>query len=228
MIFDLDPSEPKYYLPLILTIFSLLGILQLLITYLQHNDEEYINASFNQTLSANSDISLTLINNKNNLKLKYLLAYLLTRASVWAKSGYIWSMYLFYHKFTVSEIGVLYIIDGLSALIFGPIIGNMADMFGRKKFCQFYNISICLNLALRLSGNHPSAYIAQVITGIGSGLANTSFESWVISESIKEFGDFEVERERFLKKLFRTVNIYDACQSILISSIAAVLYVSFI
>lgn len=224
-IFSSDPNNPAYYFPLILILFLIVGLSQMVILYLRHNSED-MNISFNQSLSVNSDYSYNFITNKNSLRFRYMLAYILMRASVWAKSPYIWSMYLYYHKFTVSEIGILYVIDGVSALIFGPIIGNLADMFGRKRFCQLYNISVCINLALRLSGNHPMAYLAQIVTGIGAGLANTSFESWVVSESIKEFKNYEHEREKFLKKLFKTVNMYDAVLSILMSALSAIVYVS--
>jgi MFS family permease len=224
-LFSTDPYDPVYYFPIIIGLFIILGLCQLFIMYLSHNTEDN-NLSFNQSLSVNSDYSLNFITNKNSLRFRYVCAYLLMRASVWAKSPYIWSMYLYYHKFTVSEIGVLYVIDGISALVFGPIIGNLTDMFGRKRFCQLYNLSVCLNLALRLSGSHSMAYIAQIVTGIGAGLANTSFESWVVSESIKEFQNYEHEREKFLKKLFKTTNMFDACLSIVISAMSAIVYVS--
>lgn len=225
-LFSQNPGDPTYYIPIIMGIMGFLGLLQFAIYYLQYRNEDEMNLSLNQSLVAGSDYSITFITNKNSLRFRYVLAYLLTRASVWAKSPYIWSMYLFYHKFTISQIGVLYVIDGVSALIFGPIIGNLTDIFGRKKFCQFYNVSVVLNLSLRLTGSQSLAYLSQVVTGIGAGLANTSFESWVVSESIKEFRNYEDEREKFLKKLFKTINLYDACLSIFISALSAIVYVS--
>ncbi len=226
IIFNDNPESYAYYFPIIIGIFCILGILQLFIMYLQDAYKD-MNFSLNQSLSVGADYSLAFITKKNSLKFRYMLAYLLTRASVWAKSPYIWSMYLFYHGFTLPEIGILYVIDAVSALIFGPITGNLADNFGRKRFCQFYNFTVCLNLALRLTGDKSMAYISQVVTGIGAGLANTSFESWVVSESIREFKYYEPEREKFLKKLFKSINIFDACTSVVISAIAAVVFVSF-
>lgn len=223
-LFSENPASYSYYFPIIIGIFIALGLLQFVIMYFQDNSD--LNYSLNNTLSVNGNFSRTFINNKNSLRFRYMLAYLLTRASVWAKSPYIWSMYLFYHKFTIPEIGILYVIDGVSALIFGPITGNFADIFGRKRFCQFYNISVCINLALRLTGDHTMAYISQIVTGIGAGLANTSFESWVVSESFNEFKHHLEEREKFLKKLFKSINIFDACTSIIISTFAAVVFVS--
>jgi len=224
-IFSDDTNSSAYYFPILFGIFVFLGIIQLFIMYLQ-NELQDMNFSLNYSLQAGGDYSMTFIANKNSLKFRYILAYVFMRSSVWAKSPYIWSMYYFYHKFTVTEIGVLYVIDAISALIFGPITGNLADKFGRKAFCQFYNFSVCLNLGLRLTGNQGMAYLAQVLTGVGAGLATTSFEAWVVSESIREFQRYENDREKFLKKLFKTVNIFDACISIITSAAAAIVYVS--
>lgn len=222
IIISHDPSNYLYYVPVIIAIMSVSGVFQLIIMYLQDSNTDQ-NLSLNYSLEV-GEYSYTMIQKKNNLKFRYIFAYLLTRASVWSKSPYIWSMYLFYHKFTIPEIGILYVIDAVSALIFGPITGNLADMFGRKRFCQFYNITTILNLALRLTGDQKLAYLAQVLTGVGAGLITTSFESWVVSESIKEFKTLEMEREKFLKKLFKTVNMYDAGISIVCSVLAALVY----
>lgn len=224
LLYSSNPSAPEFYYPIIIGITLVLALVQFYIYHLQ-NDQEHLDFNVTNSQFTNTSCTSVIRRKRQNLKLKYLSAFLLTRASVWAKSPYIWSMYLLYHKFTVQEIGVLYVVDAISALIFGPITGNLADIFGRKRFCQFYNLSVCINLALRLSRNHALAYCSQVVTGIGAGLANTAFESWVVSESIKEFKTQEKDREAFLKRLFKTVNIMDACLSILISAMAAIIYV---
>ena len=47
----------------------------------------------------------------------------------------------------MAEIGILYLVDAVAALIFGPITGQLADKYGRKFFCHCYNISIIIKLA---------------------------------------------------------------------------------
>jgi hypothetical protein len=78
-----------------------------------------------------------------------------------------------------------------------------------------------------LTGNRPLAYIAQIITGFGAGLINSTFESWVVYESEKVFKDRSREKERFLKRLFKNINLYDALISVLVSSLAAVIFTQF-
>jgi hypothetical protein len=77
-----------------------------------------------------------------------------------------------------------------------------------------------------MTGSKPLAYLAQVLTGVSGGLIMTTFESWVVFEANKEFESRKIEKERFLKKLFKTQNILDAIMSIVISSSCAIIYVN--
>ena len=143
---------------------------------------------------------------------------------MWAKAPYIYTLFMTVHKFSFIEIGRLYLVDAVSALIFGPITGQLADKYGRKKFCRFYNYSVLINIILRLWGDRLTAYLAQIVTGFGSGLINTTFEAWVVSESDREFMGYHKEAERFRRKLFIKANLYDEIISILILIICAVFY----
>lgn len=215
-----NPSNPSYFYPVILTLISALGLLNLIIYICKNNSKVTGVMTDSQTFNE----SRNLIKKKNSLRFRYLLAYTLTRASVWSKSPYLYTMYNKYHGFAIDEIGVLYVIDAVTALITGPILGNMADKYGRKLFCMNYCILVIANLSLRSTGIKSLAYIAQVLTGLGAGLIMTTFESWVNYEAKKDFGDNDTARERFLKKLFKSQNLFDALTSLCVSSIAATLF----
>jgi MFS family permease len=221
-----DPAYPSYYYPIILGLIVMLVILNFVTNYLKEFDTDP-NSSMNNTLQQGVSYSATFIANKNSLKVRYLIGYILTRAAMWSKAPYLYTLYSTIHGFNISEIGVLYIIDAVSAVLAGPITGGLADKYGRRLFCQFYNGLVILNLLLRMTGNKPLAYIAQVLTGIGGGLINTAFESWIVFEANKEFHGREIERDRFLKKLFKTQTILDAVMSIVISALGAIAYVIF-
>lgn len=217
-----DPSQNSYYYPILTGIIFILVVIELLIVLLKNKDD--LNTSMNNTCLSNVSYSMTFIKNKNALKFRYLFAYILTRAAMWSKAPYLYTLYSTVHQFSMSEIGILYLIDAVAAFIFGPITGQFADKYGRRLFCHVYNFSIVLNLLLRMAGTKPLAYLSQIITGIGAGLINTTFEAWVVYEAGKDFGTYTIERDRFLKKLFRTANILDAIMSILISAICAIIY----
>jgi MFS family permease len=220
-----DPSSTGYYIPVILLFVVLLILLEFIIHILK-NQQNDLNSSLNNTLQQGVIYSQSFIMRKNTLKFRYLTGYILTRAAMWSKSPYLYTLYSTIHGFEMSEIGILYIIDAVSAFIAGPLTGNLADKYGRKLFCQIYNSLIVINTLMRMTGSKPLAYCAQVLTGVSGGLIMTVFESWVVSESIKEFDSRFIERERFLKKLFKTQNILDAIMSVVISALSAVTYVS--
>ena len=218
-----DPSLNSYYYPILLLIFIIFILLELVILAIKNNID--LNTSTNNnTLFSNISYSITFVKNKNSLKIRYLVCYIFARAAMWAKAPYLYTLFATVHKFSMGEISNLYLIDGVAAFIFGPITGQLADIYGRRTFCHIYNLSIIVNLLLRMAGTRPLAYLSQIITGLGAGLINTTFEAWVVSEAIKDFKEHTLERDRFLKKLFKTANIIDAAMSIIISAICAIIY----
>ena len=222
-----DPSKNSYYFPIIVGVATILLIIQLIIMLLKELRRESgvdMNVSLDKTLQNNMNYSITLETRKNSLKSRYLVAFVLTRSAMWAKAPYLYTLFMTVHKFSMAEIGILYLVDAVAALIFGPITGQLADKYGRKLFCHCYNISIIINLLLRMQGSRILAYLAQIVTGFGAGLICTTFEAWVVSESEKEFEGYQREAERFRKRLFKNSNVLDAAVSIITSGICAVIY----
>ena len=222
-----DPSKNSYYIPILVGIATVLLIIQLIIMLLKELKRESgvdMNVSLDKTLQNNMDYSLTLETRKNSLKSIYLVAFVLTRSAMWAKAPYLYTLFMTVHKFTMAEIGILYLVDAVAALIFGPITGQLADKYGRKLFCHCYNFSIIINLLLRMQGSRPLAYLAQIVTGFGAGLICTTFEAWVVSQSEIEFKGLKREAERFRKRLFKNSNVLDAAVSIITSGICAIIY----
>ena len=222
-----DPSKNSFYFPVIAAIGTILLLIQLLIMLLKDlrkDSNTNMNQSMDKTLAENQSYSMTLPIRKESLKYRYLIAFVITRSAMWAKAPYLYTLFMTVHKFSFAEIGILYLVDAVAALIFGPITGQLADLYGRKFFCHCYNVSIIINLLLRMQGSRFLAYLAQVVTGFGAGLISTTFEAWVVSESNKEFGGYTKEAEKFRKRLFKNSNIYDAVTSIVTSIICAFIY----
>ena len=222
-----DPSKNSFYFPIIMGIATVLLIIQLsimLLKHLQRDPNQDINASMDKTLQNNVSYRQNLEEDKNSLKARYLVAFVITRSAMWAKAPYLYTLFMTVQKFSFSEIGILYFVDAVAALILGPITGQLADKYGRKFFCHCYNVSIIINLLLRMEGSRLLAYLAQVVTGFGAGLICTTFEAWVVSESEKVFQGYHNEAERFRKRLFKSSNVYDAVVSIITSIICAFIY----
>jgi MFS family permease len=223
-----DPSKPNYYYPIIIAFLILLLILYFVKVILKNNLPEGMNISLdNRTNPTGLSLNNIFIIDKNQLKIKYLIVYILARIAMWSKAPYMFALFSVYYGFPLSEIGILYLIDSISALFFGPITGGLADKYGRKFFCQIFNVLVIINMFFRLSGNVSLAYTAQIITGICSGLLSTTFESWLVSSTNICFADYPEYKAKFLKKIIKTQNVLDALLSILVSAVCALLYVKF-
>lgn len=221
-----SPSSNFYYLPYIISV----GIAYIVLHLVERHQktkgvpEGMVNKSMDKTFKTGGDYEPGLFEERNKLKFRYLLVYILTRSAMWAKAPYLYTLFASVHKFTMVEIGQLYLVDALAALVCGPITGQLADIYGRRLFCNVYNISIIVNLLLRMHGSHFLAYLAQLVTGLGAGLINTTFEAWVVTQSNKVFQYYSSEKDRFLKRLFRDANNYDTVSSIAVSFICAIVY----
>lgn len=221
-----SPSSNFYYLPYIISVGIIYLILHLIERYHKTKGapEGKHNKSMDQTFKTGGDYEPQLLEERNKLKLNYLIVYILTRSAMWAKAPYLYTLFATVHKFTMVEIGQLYLVDAVAAFIFGPITGQYADIYGRRLFCNIYNLSIVVNLLLRMHGSHVLAYLAQIATGLGAGLINTTFEAWVVTQANKVFQYYPSEKDRFLKRLFRDANNYDTVSSITVSFICAIVY----
>lgn len=240
-----DPSKPNYYFIFII-ISTILLLLAYLIKYiLNHLKKQNSSRKASLTLELGKlDINQVLQNyriiyNEENidmekitninakaksLKFRFLLGYLSTRASIWSKAPYIYLLFNKLHGFSISQIGILYIVDAVCALVFGPLTGDLADKYGRRLFCVLYCLCGIVSLTLRITGSIPLAYFAQVLTGFGAGLISTTFEAWINFEAEKDLGP---GKRVFLEKLFKTQTVLDSLMSLLISGLGAVLFTNF-
>ena len=69
-----------------------------------------------KTLAQDQNYSMTLETRKNSLKSRYLIAFVLTRSAMWAKAPYLYTLFMTVHKFTMAEIGILYLVDAVELL----------------------------------------------------------------------------------------------------------------
>ena len=223
-----NPNEAAFYYPIILYYIAIIVFIYIVIYFYRKTkiDKQNLgNTSCSLVIEMNHSISF--LANKKMLTFKFLLAYVLTRSSMWAKSPYLYTLYNKYHGFGIGEIGILYIIDAVFAFISGPIFGGMADKYGRKLFSMLYCVFVVLNLFLRVTGSQPLAYVAQMLTGLGSTLLTTPFESWIVYEATALFQENKQEQEYYLKRLFKNQALYDAICSLVVSLISAILYSNF-
>jgi hypothetical protein len=142
---------------------------------------------------------------QKELRWRFLLVSTVIKASAWVKAPYVFALFNRLHGFTRADIGILWSIDSVSSLFFGPIIGSLSDMYGRRKFCLIYCVVVISHIALRLTGSIPLAYVVQVLSGVSTCLIDTVFESWLNFEASFLFHvdeDGIREKNAFLREIF--------------------------
>src|SRR5690242_17640857 len=106
-----DPLHPAYFYSTIITLLALLGVLNITIYFLRLYTVHSRKRAMSSSLDDDKQYDPNFVDRKDSLKWRYLVAYVLTRASIWSKSPYLYTMYNKYHGFSLPEIGVLYVID---------------------------------------------------------------------------------------------------------------------
>lgn len=142
---------------------------------------------------------------QKHLRWNFLAVSSVIKAATWIKAPYIFALYNRIHKFTMAEIGVLYAVDNLSGLIFGPIIGTLSDLYGRRKFAFAYCLIVMSHIYLRITGQRILAYPAQALNGISGAILDTVFESWLNFEANLLFDksqEGEMKKNYYLKEIF--------------------------
>lgn len=142
---------------------------------------------------------------QRDLRWNFLAVSSVIKAATWIKAPYIFALYNRVHKFSMAEIGLLYAVDNLSGLIFGPIIGTLSDLYGRRKFALLYCVIVMTHIYLRITGVQMLAYPAQVLNGISGSILETVFESWLNFEANLLFDksqEGEMKKNYYLKEIF--------------------------
>jgi MFS family permease len=218
-----EVNQPSFYYEYIIFAAITLVLLQILIWSFKRKDEyDYHDLDEEESLLIQDE---EFIKKGRRLKFKYMCAYLLSKASMWAKAPYTYMLFSTYHKFTIGEIGILYLIDACVSLVSGPFLGVIADTFGRKFVARFYPITTVITISMRMTGNHPLAYMAQFMTGVSGGILATAFESWLNFEINELYGENKNYIQHFRKNMFSRIIFYDTILSLTVTITAAVIYV---
>ncbi|PIN21406.1 putative sugar transporter [Handroanthus impetiginosus] len=121
----------------------------------------------------------------NSFKNNYLLVYSLMMAGDWLQGPYVYYLYSTY-GFGKGEIGQLFIAGFGSSMLFGTIVGSLADKQGRKRACVTYCITYILSCITKHSPQYKVLMVGRILGGIATSLLFSAFESWLVAEHFKE------------------------------------------
>jgi hypothetical protein len=198
-------NSVEYYLMYIFVLLILYVLIILITSIVKTRYIDSENIDFYGNVEGRQILHNNLTTNQKSLRMKYLVVTTLVKASIWVKAPYVFALYNRLHGLSRGDIGILYAIDNISALIMGPLLGGVGDTYGRKKLCILYCFIVVSHVGLRLTGNIPLAYVAQILSGIAGSLVDTAFESWLNFEANFLFAldkDSMREKNSYLREIF--------------------------
>ncbi|EOA23842.1 hypothetical protein CARUB_v10017059mg, partial [Capsella rubella] len=120
----------------------------------------------------------------NSFKNNYLLVFSIMMAGDWLQGPYVYYLYSTY-GFGKGDIGQLFIAGFGSSMLFGTIVGSLADKQGRKRACVTYCIVYILSCITKHSPQYRVLMVGRILGGIATSLLFSAFESWLIAEHNK-------------------------------------------
>ncbi|CAI0441797.1 unnamed protein product [Linum tenue] len=137
----------------------------------------------------------------NSFKNNYLVVYSLMMAGDWLQGPYVYYLYSQY-GYGKGDIGQLFIAGFGSSMLFGTIVGSLADKQGRKRACVTYCITYILSCITKHSPHYKVLMLGRVLGGIATSLLFSAFESWLVAEHFKRGFDQQWLSVTFSKAIF--------------------------
>ncbi len=112
---------------------------------------------------------------------RYLVVYAVVMLADWLQGPYLFRLYEEY-GYLHSEIAALYITGFATSLTLGPMLGGLADRYGRKRMCLVFCATYSLACVCKFFSSYWVLMLGRVLGGVSTSLLFSSFESWMVSE----------------------------------------------
>jgi len=122
-------------------------------------------------------------------------------AGDWLQGPYVYALYQHY-GYSTGDIGKLFIAGFGSSMIFGTVVGSMADKYGRKNAALTYVVTYILSCVTKHWSDYWVLMIGRFFGGISTSLLFTVFESWLVAEHFKRGYEAEWLDKTFAKAIF--------------------------
>lgn len=131
----------------------------------------------------------------------YLFVYSLMMAGDWLQGPYVYALYQHY-GYTTGDIGKLFIAGFGSSMIFGTVVGSMADKHGRKAAALVYVATYIASCVTKHWSDYYVLMLGRFFGGIATSLLFTVFESWLVAEHFKRGYEADWLDKTFSKAIF--------------------------
>jgi MFS family permease len=119
-------------------------------------------------------------------QLAYLSVWSICVCADWLQGPFVYALYEAY-GFTRSEIAELFVAGFGASLVFGCLVGSVADRFGRKKTCVAYCIFYILSCMTKHFNNYSILMVGRITGGIATSMLFSCFECWLVAEHCQRF-----------------------------------------
>ena len=148
-----------------------------------------------------------------NLQMRFLAVFWLLRCADWLQGPYFYEVYaskMFNGaSASLSLISRLFLVGFASTAVFGPFVGRLSDVYGRKKgtiaYTALYTIGALSTKSLLL----PVLMLGRFVNGIGTSLLFSAPESWLVGEANKVEDGPEYLGETFGLVCDKCINLID-------------------
>jgi MFS family permease len=94
---------------------------------------------------------------------------------------YVYKLYAEY-GFQKGDIAMLFIMGFGSSLVFGTIVGGVADRYGRKANCLIFVLLYSISCITKHFNNYTILMLGRLLGGISTSILMSAFETWMIHE----------------------------------------------
>ncbi|EFJ49984.1 hypothetical protein VOLCADRAFT_58801 [Volvox carteri f. nagariensis] len=136
-----------------------------------------------------------------SLRNNYVFVYALMMAGDWLQGPYVYALYQHY-GYGVKDIGRLFIAGFGSSMLFGTVVGSLADKHGRKKAALLYVLTYAASCATKHSPDYGILMFGRLLGGIATSLLFSAFESWLVAEHFSRGFDEKWLGDTFSKAVF--------------------------
>lgn len=114
----------------------------------------------------------------------YLLVWNICVAADWLQGPYVYALYSAY-GFSDNEIAEFFVFGFVSSLLFGCVVGSLADRCGRKRSCMAYCVFYILSCTTKHCNNYKVLVFGRITGGIATSMLFSCFECWMVAEHLQ-------------------------------------------
>jgi MFS family permease len=112
---------------------------------------------------------------------RYLIVWYIAVAADWLQGPYVYALYAAY-GFPGHQIAQLFVAGFGASMVFGTLVGSLADTWGRKRCAVLYCLLYIASCFTKHSSNYWILMVGRVTGGIATSILFSCFETWMVSE----------------------------------------------